>query len=90
MIEDFNNNEKEGINFKSLGLKIFFSLTLVVICYNLFFSINSNSTNLIGVEKKFQPNRREVAPGAGSNFPSIGLKKNFIARNLFGGCSSKT
>ena len=52
MIEDFNNNEKEGINFKSLSLKIFFSLALLVICYNLFFSSNSNSANLIGVEKK--------------------------------------
>ncbi|GIR98589.1 MAG: hypothetical protein CM15mP101_09590 [Flavobacteriaceae bacterium] len=38
MIEDFNNNEKkENINFKSLGLKIFLFLGLVVICYNLFF-----------------------------------------------------
>ena len=52
MIEDFNNNEKEGINFKSLSLKIFFSLALLVTCYNLFFSSNSNSANLIGVEKK--------------------------------------
>ena len=43
MIEDFNNNEKKDINFKSLGLKIFFSLGLVVICYNLFFS----STNTV-------------------------------------------
>ena len=52
MIEDFNNNEKEGINFKSLGLKIFFSLALVVICYNLFFSTTNTSINLIDIEKK--------------------------------------
>ena len=52
MIEDFNNNEKKDINFKSLGLKIFFSLGLVVICYNLFFSGTNTSTNLIDIEKK--------------------------------------
>ena len=52
MIEDFNNNEKKDINFKSLGLKIFFSLGLVVICYNLFFSSTNTSINLIYIEKK--------------------------------------
>ena len=52
MIEDLNNNEKKDINFKSLGLKIFFSLGLVVICYNLFFSSTNTSINLIDIEKK--------------------------------------
>ena len=52
MIEDFNNNEKKDINFKSLGLKIFFSLGLVVICYNLFFSSTNTSIKLIDIEKK--------------------------------------
>ena len=52
MIEDFNNNEKKDINFKSLGLKIFFSLGLLVICYNLFFSSTNTSINLIDIEKK--------------------------------------
>ena len=52
MIEDFNNNEMKDINFKSLGLKIFISLGLVVICYNLFFSSTNTSINLIDIEKK--------------------------------------
>ena len=52
MIEDLNNNEKKDINFKSLVLKIFFSIGLVVICYNLFFSSTNTSINLIDIEKK--------------------------------------
>tara|TARA_Y100000768_G_C23984737_1_gene688068 strand:- start:2116 stop:3432 length:1317 start_codon:yes stop_codon:yes gene_type:complete len=53
MIEDFDNNEKkESVGLKSLGMKIFFFLSIIFIFYNLFFKNGSSSENLIKIEKK--------------------------------------
>ncbi len=53
MIEDFDNNEKKGsVGLKSLGMKIFFFLSIIFIFYNLFFKNSISSENLIKIEKK--------------------------------------
>ena len=53
MIEDFENNEKkESVGLKSLGMKIFFFLIIIFIFYNLFFKNSVSSENLIKIEKK--------------------------------------
>ena len=53
MIEDFDNNEKkESVGLKSLGMKIFFFLSIIFIFYNLFFKNSISSENLIKIEKK--------------------------------------
>ena len=53
MIEDFDNNErKESVGLKSLGMKIFFFLSVIFIFYNLFFKNSISSENLIKIEKK--------------------------------------
>ena len=53
MIEDFENNEKkESVGLKSLGMKIFFFLIIIFIFHNLFFKNSISSENLIKIEKK--------------------------------------
>ncbi|MEC9161020.1 MAG: M23 family peptidase, partial [Bacteroidota bacterium] len=53
MLENFNSDKKkENINLKSLTLKIFLFLGLIVVCYNLFFCSSNGSVNLINIEKK--------------------------------------
>ena len=53
MLENFNSDKKkENISLKSLALKIFLFLGLIVVCYNLFFCSSNDSVNLVDIEKK--------------------------------------